>query len=122
MEFWSTGLGRRSMSVDIGKEKISVSEGKVFLTGTVKPPLSWQYTIAMDGNDWVEFLETDFHPAIILYLIKPRKWKILLKATTNLFLFFVKYILFLPKTKIINRRNSSPPSSPEKIPRSKHFK
>lgn len=95
MEFWSTGLGKRSMGISIGEETIKVPGNEVLLTGTVRPPLSWHYTIVMDKEDWVEFLETAFHPVIISYLVKPGKRHIMLKAGTNLFLFFTKYFFYL---------------------------
>lgn len=71
MEFWSTGLGKRSMGINVGEETVKVSENDVLLTGTVRPPLSWHYTITMDKDDWGAFIETAFHPVIISYLIKP---------------------------------------------------
>ena len=97
MEFWSTGLGKRSMGISVGEETVTVAGNDVFLKGTVRPPLSWHYTITMDKDDWIEFLEMAFHPVIIRYLIKPGKRHIMLKAGANLFLFFAKYFLYLCK-------------------------
>ncbi len=81
------------MDVDIGKEKVEILDGKIILSGTVKPPLSWHYSITMDGNDWIEFFEIAFHPTIISYLIEHRKWKVLISSGINLLLFLIKYTL-----------------------------
>ncbi|MCL5276593.1 MAG: hypothetical protein M1517_02235, partial [Deltaproteobacteria bacterium] len=75
MEFWSTGLGKRSMVWDVVRHEVKISDDDVLLAGVVKPPLSWRYTITMDKDDWLEFLETAFHPVIIGYLIRPAKWR-----------------------------------------------
>ncbi len=95
MEFWSTGLGKRSMAIDIGSEEVKVADDVVLLSGMVKPPLSWRYTITMDTDDWTEFLETAFHPVIIGYLLKPAKWRIMLKAGMLLSVFFIKYSFYM---------------------------
>ncbi len=95
MEFWSTGLGKRSMGIEVGKEAISLNEDMIFMSGIVKPPLSWHYTIIMDKDDWLEFFEIAFYPIIISYLMKAGKRRIMLKAGKNLFLFFVKYTFCL---------------------------
>ncbi len=95
MEFWSTGLGKKSMGIRVGEEAVKVAGNDVLLTGTVRPPLSWHYTITMDKDDWVEFLETAFHPVIVSYLIKPGKWRVMFKAGINLLLFFAKYSFYL---------------------------
>lgn len=95
MEFWSTGLGKKSMGINLGEETVKVSGNDLLLAGSVRPPLSWHYTITMDKDDWIEFIETAFHPIIISYLMKPGKWSIMFKAGTNLFLFFTKYFFCL---------------------------
>ncbi len=95
MEFWSTGLGKRSMGIDIGAEDIKIADSDVQLAGTVRPPLSWHYTINMDKDDWVEFLETAFHPVIVGYLVQPAKWRTTFKASIYLSVFFMKYIVSL---------------------------
>jgi len=47
MEFWSRGLGKRSLGIACGTEAVSVENGLVHLRRTVKPPLSWAYTMAL---------------------------------------------------------------------------
>jgi hypothetical protein len=106
MEFWSTGLGKRSMVISVGKETVKVSGNDVIMTGTVSPPLSWHYTITMDKDDWIEFLETAFHPAIISYLIKPGKRYVMFKAGTNLFFFFTKYFFYICVGVFRSRNNN----------------
>ena len=83
------------MGIGIGSEDVKIARNDVQLMGTVRPPLSWHYTITMDKDDWLEFLETAFHPVIIGYLVRPGKWRTTLKAGAYLSVFFMKYIVSL---------------------------
>lgn len=84
MRFWSKGLGKRSLSMDCGKEAVSIQEQAVVLSGRVRPPLGWSYTITMDGDDWLDFIELSLHPTIIRYLLRKRRFGLALKAGWHL--------------------------------------
>ncbi|MFQ5697132.1 MAG: hypothetical protein ACE5IL_02475 [Myxococcota bacterium] len=92
MQFWSRGLGRRSMGIDCGTEKVAVEGNRIVLRGTVRPPLSWPYTITMDADDWVAFFELTVHPTIVRYLLHPRRWRVALRALGHLLAFLAAYL------------------------------
>lgn len=107
MQFWSKGLGKRNMNIACGSETPEVKQDAILLHGTVKPPLNWQYTITMQEEDWLAFFEVAFHPVILKYLLKPKRWRVLFAAGVQLFLFFAKYLLILPfaRMKAIPQHN-----------------
>lgn len=92
MEFWSKGLGRRSLKIACGTESVELASEQVLLHGTVGPPLSWKYTITMEQEDWEAFFQIAFHPVILKHLIHPKRWKTLLRAGVQLSLFFAQYV------------------------------
>ncbi len=96
MNFTSKGLGKRSLGMDCGTESLSVDGDKLLLSGHVRPPLKWAYTITMDERDWVEFFETAMHPSVVGYLSRPAKLRLALRALWYLVTFMTLYTLMLP--------------------------
>lgn len=96
MEFWSKGLGRRSLNIACGTEAITQQDEQVLLTGTVGPPLSWEYTIVMDADDWLGFFEVAFHPVVLRHLTRPRRLGVALRAGLHLIAFLALYVACLP--------------------------
>ena len=96
MRFTSKGLGKRSLGMDCGTESTSVDGNTLLLSGHVRPPLKWAYTITMDERDWVEFFETAMHPSVVGYLSRPAKVRLALQALWYLFTFMLLYTLMLP--------------------------
>lgn len=92
MQFWSKGLGKRSMGIDCGTERVEVQEEKMILHGKTRPPLNWQYAMEMGIKDWEEFFQVAFHPEVVKYLLYPGRWTVARKAGTHLILFLVRYI------------------------------
>jgi hypothetical protein len=82
--------------MDCGTESVKVDGDKLLLSGAVRPPLKWAYTITMDEQDWVEFFETAMHPSVVAYLSRPAKLRLALQALWYLFTFMVVYTFLLP--------------------------
>jgi len=97
MEFWSKGLGKRSLGIACGTEEVSVEDGLVHLRGTVQPPLSWAYTITMDEADWAGFFEIALGPTVVRYLLHPRRWHLALRAGWHFVAFLVAYTIALSR-------------------------
>ncbi len=104
MRFWSKGLGKRSLSMDCGKEAVTIQDQTVVLSGKVRPPLGWSYTITMDGDDWLDFIELSLHPTIIRYLMRKRRLGLALKAGWHLALLYATVARRLPLLWIKSRR------------------
>lgn len=96
MYFWSKGLGKRSLHIACGTEKEGIEAGKVLLRGHTLPPLSWEYVMVMGKEDWLDFFELAFHPEILRYLLKPRRFFVAIRALLHLLLFLALYLLLLP--------------------------
>lgn len=107
MNFTSKGLGKRSLGMDCGKESTSVDGDHLLLSGMVRPPLKWAYTISMDQRDWVEFFETAMHPSVVGYLSRPAKMRLALTALWYLFTFMVMYTILLPVVWVSKVRRGS---------------
>ncbi len=84
MRFWSKGLGKRSLSMDCGKEVVAIQDRAAVLSGRVRPPLGWTYTITMDGDDWLDFIELTFHPTIIRYLLRKHRRGLALRTAWHM--------------------------------------
>ncbi len=104
MNFTSKGLGKRSLGMDCGTESLKIEDDKMLLSGNVRPPLKWAYTITMDERDWVEFFETAMHPSVVGYLSRPAKLGLALHALWYLFTFMTLYTFMLPVVWLGKRR------------------
>lgn len=96
MRFWSKGLGKRNLSMDCGRETVRIDGSTMTLSGRVRPPLGWAYTITMDEDDWLDFVALSLHPAIVRYLMRRSRIGLALKAAWHLTLFYTAVALCLP--------------------------
>ena len=65
------------------------------LRGTVKPPLSWAYAVTMDQADGVGFFDVALGPAVVRYLLHPRRWPLALRAGWHFGAFLCAYAIAL---------------------------
>jgi len=96
MRFWSKGLGKRCLSMDCGKESARIEGSTVVLTGTVRPPLGWAYTITMDRADWLDFIELALNPTTVRYLMRRQRLVLALRAGWHLALLFAACAVRVP--------------------------
>jgi hypothetical protein len=101
MQFWSKGLGKRSLGIDCGSESVSVENGLVQLRGTVKPPLTWTYTITMDAADWAGCFDVALGPPVVRYLLHPKRWPLALRAAWHFAAFLWAYGMTLRGRRVV---------------------
>jgi hypothetical protein len=96
MKFFSKGLGKRSLSMDCGKETARIEGANIILAGTVRPPLGWAYTITMDETDWLDFIELTLHPTVVRHLMRRNRLVLAMRAGWHLVLLFGALAVRLP--------------------------
>jgi hypothetical protein len=96
MRFWSKGLGKRCLSMDCGKESARIEGSTVVLTGIVRPPLGWAYTITMDQADWLDFIELALNPTLVRFLMRRQRLGLALRAGWHLTLLFAACAARMP--------------------------
>lgn len=91
MEFWSKGLGRRSMVIDIGTEHVEDAGNELVMTGTVKAPVNWNYIISMERKCWEDFFQVALSRSLARYLASPDKISLFVSLTAHVLVFLVRY-------------------------------
>jgi len=77
MEFWSKGLGKKTINLSLAKGESLPSEGTVCLRGTMEEPVSWEYVMKLDGDDIVDFFLLLEGPTMADYLYdSPHRWQL----------------------------------------------
>jgi len=77
MEFWSKGLGKRTINLSLAKGESLRSEGTVCLRGTMEEPVSWEYIMKLTGDDIADFFALLKGPAMADHLFdSPRRWQL----------------------------------------------
>ncbi len=112
MRFWSKGLGKRCLAMDCGKEAVAIEGSAMVLSGKVRPPLGWAYTITMDETDWLDFIELTLHPAMIRYLLHRRRFGLALRAAWHLSLFYIAFAARIPAIWLRRSAGAPPGRSP----------
>lgn len=100
MRFWSKGLGKRCLEMDCGKETIALDGSAMRLSGRVKPPLGWNYTITMDERDWLDFVELTLHPTLVRYLLRRGRLRLTFRMAWQLALLYLAVAAQLPRAWI----------------------
>lgn len=79
MRFWSAGLGRRSeLHIACGTETPERRDRELVLVGTVRSPVTWEYTITMDGASWEEIVDIGLAPEFARFIAsRPHRWRLL---------------------------------------------
>ena len=55
MEFWSKGLGKRTIALTLTKGEALKSEGTLCLRGNMEEPVSWEYIMKLEEDDLIDF-------------------------------------------------------------------
>lgn len=58
MHYWSEGLGRRQLIIDLAKSRLENKSSFLELSGVVDAPAPWEYEIEVEFDDWKAILET----------------------------------------------------------------
>lgn len=77
MQFWSKGLGKKTIHLYLSKGESIVSGDQLYLQGQMEAPVSWEYIMPMGGDDLVDFFELLKEPTVARYIhASPRRWQI----------------------------------------------
>lgn len=79
MQFWSKGLGRRTISLRLVNGDSVKSGDLLYVRGSTEEPVVWDYAMMLASTDLVEFVTLLRDPAIAKFLYRsPRRWHIYL--------------------------------------------
>ncbi|MCE7883330.1 MAG: hypothetical protein DYH08_05595 [Actinobacteria bacterium ATB1] len=77
MDFWSKGLGKRTVSVDLAKSEAVKSDDVLYLKGTMEEPITWDYIMRLRADDMVEFMGLLRDPRVADYIYdSPNRWRL----------------------------------------------
>ena len=77
MDFWSKGLGERTIALSLAQAESLKSEGTLCLRGRMKEPVSWEYIMRLAEDDLVDFFALLKEPALADYLYRsPNRWRL----------------------------------------------
>ncbi len=68
VEFWSEGLGKRELVMDLDKAGLDREGEAVVLTGVVDAPADWAYKVTMEVEDWATILRAATSPEACEFL------------------------------------------------------
>ena len=77
MEFWSKGLGTKTIAMGLTDGESLVSEEALCLKGTMAEPVSWEYVMLLDDADLVDFFAILQEPNLAKYIhSSPNRWRL----------------------------------------------
>ena len=77
MQFWSKGLGKKTIQLYMSKGESLTGGEFLYLRGTMEAPVSWEYIMPMRGEDIVDFFALLKDPAIAQFVhSSPRRWQL----------------------------------------------
>jgi hypothetical protein len=77
MDFWSKGLGERTIALSLARSESLKSEGTLCLRGRMEEPVSWEYIMRLTGDDLADFFALLKEPALADYLYRsPNRWRL----------------------------------------------
>lgn len=68
MRFWSDGLGKRDLVMELSDAALDREGEAIILTGTIHQPAEWAYKVTMELGDWTTVLATATSPQACEYL------------------------------------------------------
>ena len=77
MEFWSKGLGKKRIGMQLSQGESLVSEEALCLKGLMEEPVSWEYVMLLDEADINDFFAILQEPALAKYIHNsPNRWRL----------------------------------------------
>ncbi len=75
MEFWSKGLGKKTIALGLTQGESLLSEEALCLKGVMEEPVSWEYVMLLDETDMVDFVAILQEPTLAKYIhSSPNRW------------------------------------------------
>ena len=79
MEFWSEGLGKRTLVVDFKKSTYDIEGEEEIIKGIVDAPADWNYTVRVARDDWVRILEIATSSDVVGFLANGARIGVLIR-------------------------------------------
>jgi hypothetical protein len=77
MEFWSKGLGKKTIAMGLSNGESLVSEDALCLRGIMEEPVSWEYVMLLDEADIKDFFALLQEPGLAKYVhSSPNRWRL----------------------------------------------
>ncbi len=78
MNFWSKGLGEKTIDLHLGKGEAHPGADQLYVKGQTEAPVSWEYIVALRGEDFVDFFALLRDPAMADFIYdSPDRWRLL---------------------------------------------
>ena len=68
MKFWSEGLGKKDLVMELADADLERDGDAIILTGTIHQPAEWAYKVTMELSDWTVVLTTATSAEACAYL------------------------------------------------------
>lgn len=78
MNFWSKGLGRRTINLRLGAGEAIDGGDKLYVRGLMEAPVSWEYIMRLQIDDLADFFELLRDPVLVDYVYdSPERWRLI---------------------------------------------
>jgi len=77
MEFWSKGLGKKTIEMGLTKGEVLLSEDALCLQGVMEEPVPWEYVMLLDEADIRDFFALLSEPGLAKFIhSSPNRWSL----------------------------------------------
>jgi hypothetical protein len=91
MKFWSEGLGKRDLVMELAEASLDREGEGIILTGTIHQPAEWAYKVTMGRSDWNVVLTTATSAEACTYLSR----SVSVAKILSMGIWVVKFILLM---------------------------
>lgn len=113
MEFWSKGLGKRTVALRLSNGEAVKSGDILYVKGQTETPIVWDYIMPLKGADFVEFVDLLRDERVAEYLYRsPHRWRLY----RTLLFGGLRFLALLVKHMVVGRRGPSPEEPTIEVP------
>jgi len=77
MDFWSKGLGKKTIQLRLSKAESLEGGDLLYLRGQMEAPVDWEYIMPMQGEDLIDFFGLLKDPSVADFVhASPRRWQL----------------------------------------------
>jgi hypothetical protein len=77
MDFWSKGLGKKTIRLYLSKGESIKSGELLYLRGQMEAPVDWAYIMPMRGEDIIDFFALLKDPTVAAFIHRsPKRWQL----------------------------------------------
>lgn len=113
MQFWSKGLGNRTVSLRLSEGEAVKSGDRLYVRGTTEEPVVWDYIMPLRVSDLDEFFALLGEPHIVEHLYhSPNRWRLY----RTLLVGGVRFLWRLGRFEVVGHRSPAPPEPTIEVP------